>query len=98
MTDVALDLTSACAGLGALTWALALVARADRGFHFRGPAARQPYLLQPLKVLRLHAREANLCDACGAAPWDYRTREDEYLCRACAPRAAKTGVMQSPPR
>lgn len=74
------------AGVGAvLAWALALVARADRGFHSPGPVALPSHLPDsPLELLRAHAREANLCDSCRVALWDYRTSEDEYLCRLCA--------------
>lgn len=93
MTAVALGLAEGCAAVAALAWFLALVARADRGFHFRGPAAREPYLLHPpADLLRAHAREADLCDACRAAPWDYHTRDDVYLCWVCAgPHSARSG-------
>ena len=87
MITTALDFTGACAVLAALAWAAALVARADRGFHFRRPVTIQPYLLHPpSELLRAHARDANLCDACRCAPWDYQTRGDEYLCYVCARR------------
>jgi hypothetical protein len=84
------DFIVGCALLAALAWALALVARADRGFHFRGPAVRPLDLRPPaLPLLGAHAQAADQCDACQAAPWDCWTREAGYLCRACACRVAE---------
>jgi hypothetical protein len=88
MITAALDFTGACALVVALAWAVALVIRADSGFAFRRPVAIQPYLPHaPSELLRAHARAANMCDACHGAPWDYRTRNDEYLCSVCARRS-----------
>ena len=95
ITD-ALDFTGACAVLGALAWAAALVARADRRFAFRRPVSIQPYLLHaPSELLRAHPRGANLCDACHGAPWDYRTRDDQYLCCVCARRMSEMSSYHS---
>jgi hypothetical protein len=90
MATAALDLTGACVALAALAWALALVARADRGFRFGRPVPIQPKLRHaPLELLRTYARDANLCDACHGVPWDCRTHNDDYLCRVCARRFAE---------
>jgi hypothetical protein len=92
----ALDLTGACALLAALAWALAMVVRADRGYYIRRPIVLQPYPLHaPSELLRAHARDANLCDACRGAAWDYRTRYDEYLCRVCARRMSEMPSYRS---
>src|SRR5206468_1665460 len=99
MIIVASNIVGGCGLLCAVACILALVARADRGFHSPRPIDLQPYPLRvPVELLRVHAQAANLCDACRSAPWDQRTRGDGYLCSPCARRLdEKTACLAALP-